>query len=363
MFDPGPSYYMEKIAVGPDSVGSIDITASPTQNLRWIAKSKREQVQDLTAIILDRPDSKVNLIDLRWVEDMTSALDRIEQESPRGLVMFSAKPGNFIAGGFFRKGEVLLQIDPSDYETALLSAQAGLAARKAQLADQKARSEQAMKDWINLGRKGEPSDLTLRKPQLAEAEAATAEECVFASNTSSIPIGEIAALPAAVLAGLFVAGACLTDPAPPSPEPTATPGPTEVASTIEETGSEAGEETPEPTDTPPPTPAPMISAPALFQFHCRIAGCLILVQNPAADTDSVNLIRSVVNPGGAFTPIVHGNGCVIGHTQPAVNLQGPVQNPLHGIGHVEFYDRYVFHGILDALVFYGPGGIEHHQTR
>jgi len=79
---------------------------------------------------------------------------------------------NFIAGGFFRKGEVLLQIDPSDYETGLLRAQAGLAARKAQLADQKARSEQALKDWNNLGREGEPSDLTLRKPQLAEAQAA-----------------------------------------------------------------------------------------------------------------------------------------------------------------------------------------------
>jgi RND family efflux transporter MFP subunit len=79
---------------------------------------------------------------------------------------------NFMAGGFFREGEILLQIDPSDYETGLLRAQAALAARKAQLADQQARSEQAMKDWINLGREGEPSDLTLRKPQLAEAHAA-----------------------------------------------------------------------------------------------------------------------------------------------------------------------------------------------
>lgn len=79
---------------------------------------------------------------------------------------------NFIAGGFFRQGEVLLQIDPSDYETALLRAEATLAARKAQLADQQARSEQALKDWNNLGRKGEPSDLVLRKPQLAEARAA-----------------------------------------------------------------------------------------------------------------------------------------------------------------------------------------------
>ena len=55
LFDPGPSYYMEKIAVGPDAVGSIDITASPTQNLRWIAKSKGETVRDLTVVILDRP--------------------------------------------------------------------------------------------------------------------------------------------------------------------------------------------------------------------------------------------------------------------------------------------------------------------
>jgi fructose-1,6-bisphosphatase II len=54
MFDPGPSYYMEKIAVGPDAVGSIDITATPSQNLRWIAKAKREAVRDLTVVILDR---------------------------------------------------------------------------------------------------------------------------------------------------------------------------------------------------------------------------------------------------------------------------------------------------------------------
>jgi fructose-1,6-bisphosphatase II len=55
MFDPGPSYYMEKIAVGPEAVGSIDITATATQNLRWIAKAMRESVRDLTVVILDRP--------------------------------------------------------------------------------------------------------------------------------------------------------------------------------------------------------------------------------------------------------------------------------------------------------------------
>jgi RND family efflux transporter MFP subunit len=78
---------------------------------------------------------------------------------------------NFIAGGFFQAGDVLLQIDPSDYRTALKRAQANLASRKARLSEEVARSEQALKDWKNLGRKGEPSELVLRKPQLADARA------------------------------------------------------------------------------------------------------------------------------------------------------------------------------------------------
>ncbi len=35
----------------------------------------------------------------------------------------------FVAGGFFQEGEVLLQIDPSDYETGLKRAEAALASR------------------------------------------------------------------------------------------------------------------------------------------------------------------------------------------------------------------------------------------
>ena len=77
----------------------------------------------------------------------------------------------FVAGGFFHKGEVLLQIDPSDYKTGLKRAEAALASRKAKLADETARSEQALKDWINMGKQGQPSDLGLRKPQMADAEA------------------------------------------------------------------------------------------------------------------------------------------------------------------------------------------------
>ncbi len=53
--------YMNKIAVGPEAAGSIDITASPTQNLRWIAKAKRAEIPDLTVVILER-DRHADLI-------------------------------------------------------------------------------------------------------------------------------------------------------------------------------------------------------------------------------------------------------------------------------------------------------------
>lgn len=50
-----PDTYMEKIAVGPDAVGAIDLNATPTQNLKEIAKAKKKELEELTVIILDRP--------------------------------------------------------------------------------------------------------------------------------------------------------------------------------------------------------------------------------------------------------------------------------------------------------------------
>jgi fructose-1,6-bisphosphatase II len=62
MFDPGPCVYMEKIAVGPDAVGRIDINASVSDNLAAVADAKGESVRDITAVILDR-DRHSELID------------------------------------------------------------------------------------------------------------------------------------------------------------------------------------------------------------------------------------------------------------------------------------------------------------
>jgi fructose-1,6-bisphosphatase II len=65
MFDPGPFVYMNKIAVGPEAKGKIDIEKSITENLRAIAKAKRKDVEDLTTIILDRDRHKEMIAEIR----------------------------------------------------------------------------------------------------------------------------------------------------------------------------------------------------------------------------------------------------------------------------------------------------------
>ena len=55
MFSPGSMVYMDKIAVGPEAKGLIDLEAPVERNLMQVAKAKESDVNDLTVIILDRP--------------------------------------------------------------------------------------------------------------------------------------------------------------------------------------------------------------------------------------------------------------------------------------------------------------------
>ncbi len=50
-----PDTYMEKIAVGPEGRGLINIDDTPAENLKRLAEAKKCRIQDLTAVILDRP--------------------------------------------------------------------------------------------------------------------------------------------------------------------------------------------------------------------------------------------------------------------------------------------------------------------
>ena len=54
MFSPGPIVYMDKIAVGPDARGAIDIGAPIAVNIRNVARARGKDVNDMTVVMLDR---------------------------------------------------------------------------------------------------------------------------------------------------------------------------------------------------------------------------------------------------------------------------------------------------------------------
>ena len=55
MYSPGSVVYMDKIAVGPLAAGKIDLDAPVEDNLHAMADAREKDINDLTAIILDRP--------------------------------------------------------------------------------------------------------------------------------------------------------------------------------------------------------------------------------------------------------------------------------------------------------------------
>jgi multidrug efflux system membrane fusion protein len=78
----------------------------------------------------------------------------------------------FIVGGTFKQGDILMRLDPVDYEVALQRAKAQLISKNALLELEKARVVQAKKEWEMTGRpESEAPTLALRAPYLAEAEA------------------------------------------------------------------------------------------------------------------------------------------------------------------------------------------------
>lgn len=78
----------------------------------------------------------------------------------------------FVAGGFFKRGDVLLKLDPADYEVAVQQSRANLLSMKARLALEEAQAEQAQKEWDLSGRaRTQAPRIALRIPYLEEARA------------------------------------------------------------------------------------------------------------------------------------------------------------------------------------------------
>lgn len=84
---------------------------------------------------------------------------------------------SLVVGGEVRAHEVLLRIEQADFRAAREQAVAMVERARSVVSDavlmleqEEARREQALRDWEKLG-EGEPSDLLVRKPQIASAKA------------------------------------------------------------------------------------------------------------------------------------------------------------------------------------------------
>jgi fructose-1,6-bisphosphatase II len=71
MYSPGSLVYMDKIAVGPEAAGTIDLDAPIEHNLRQVAKANSKEMADLRCLILDRPRNQ------RFIDEAREAGARI----------------------------------------------------------------------------------------------------------------------------------------------------------------------------------------------------------------------------------------------------------------------------------------------
>ncbi len=78
---------------------------------------------------------------------------------------------NFVNGGAFDKDDTLIRIEDADYRAAAAGVKARVAQAEEALRREEAEGALARRDYEDLGREDDPSELALRIPQLAQARA------------------------------------------------------------------------------------------------------------------------------------------------------------------------------------------------
>lgn len=67
MYNPGPSYYMQKLVVGPQARNVVDIDAPVKDNLLNVAKAIGKDIHDLVVFVLDKPRHQSLIREIRAV--------------------------------------------------------------------------------------------------------------------------------------------------------------------------------------------------------------------------------------------------------------------------------------------------------
>jgi RND family efflux transporter MFP subunit len=128
--------------------------------------------------VIDPPSVRVQRVTFDAVTLTVSSQGTVQPRTSSQLVPEISGPvieiaPSFAVGGFFEAGDVLLRIDPYDYQQAVIAGRSELAQAELRLAQEEAEAEVARREWQDLGR-GDASRLTLRQPQMEDARASVA---------------------------------------------------------------------------------------------------------------------------------------------------------------------------------------------
>ncbi|MDI3316738.1 MAG: class II fructose-bisphosphatase [Bacillota bacterium] len=125
-----PDMYMQKIAVGPEAAGKVDIDAPPAENVRRVAKALGKEVSQVTVILLDRPRHEQIVRQVREVGarirfisdgDVLAALATALPESGVDLLLgIGGAPEGVLAAAALRclGGELQARLLPQDDQEA-----------------------------------------------------------------------------------------------------------------------------------------------------------------------------------------------------------------------------------------------------
>ncbi len=153
-------------------VSIILLSSALTAAMILHKKEPEKKIPPKTALLVDTADLKKQDIKLT-VSSQGNIAPRTETTliSEISGVVLEVSP-KFVAGGFFEKGEVLLKLNPTDYEVELQQARANLLSMQAKFTQEKALAEQAVQEWALSGRSIDQAPLlALRTPYLEEAKA------------------------------------------------------------------------------------------------------------------------------------------------------------------------------------------------
>ncbi|HJQ77199.1 MAG TPA: class II fructose-bisphosphatase [Acidimicrobiia bacterium] len=138
MYAPGPLVYMDKIAVGPEAAGAIDLDAPIEQNLRSVAKANGKEMNDLRVLILDRSRNQPHIdaareagarISLFRDGDVAGAIATAQEDHEADILLgIGGSPEAVIAAAALKciGGEIQCRLWPRDPSEADLAAQRGL---------------------------------------------------------------------------------------------------------------------------------------------------------------------------------------------------------------------------------------------